>query len=401
MSSLSKPSTSRLFQKTVLAIGLVLLLAASWAAAADARPYTEGRSGNGELKYINDLPVLIVAGTPEEMGRQTAALTGDVVKKLIDYPKKLLEHRSKGSKGKERLAKYREMCNALVPQLSDDHRKEMRAALEQLGAARDFGLLGNLLPDVYRGGFACSSIVVEADHSATGGPLFGRNLDFYTLNILDKYGLVTVRRPKGKHSFVSIGFPGMFGCLSGMNDSGLALAVHEVFASRDGWSLLDPRGLFNPKGEPYTFLFRRVLEQCATVAEAEKLLRAAPRTTLLSLVVCDPKNNAVFELTPDNVADRHSVDGILACTNHFRTSELAVPLLKGCHRYRTLVQARRFDELNISDVAKKLDEVNMPGLTVQTMLFEPAALKLRLAIGSCPSSALPLKELDLKPLLKL
>ncbi len=37
--------------------------------------------------------------------------------------------------------------------------------------------------------------------------------------------------------------------------------------------------------------------------------------------------------------------------------------------------------------------------TFQTMIFEPAALKLHLAIGSCPSSALPLEELDLKPLL--
>jgi len=42
--------------------------------------------------------------------------------------------------------------------------------------------------------------------------------------------------------------------------------------------------------------------------------------------------------------------------------------------------------------------VNLGGLTVQTMIFEPATLKLHLAIGSCPSSALPMKELDLKPL---
>ena len=46
----------------------------------------------------NDLPVMIVAGTPEEMGRQTAVLTGDVVKKLIDYPRKLVQ-RSGGAAG--------------------------------------------------------------------------------------------------------------------------------------------------------------------------------------------------------------------------------------------------------------------------------------------------------------
>jgi hypothetical protein len=41
----------------------------------------------------------------------------------------------------------------------------------------------------------------------------------------------------------------------------------------------------------------------------------------------------------------------------------------------------------------------MGPLTVQTMIFEPAELKLHLAIGSCPSSALPMKIVELKPLL--
>ena len=104
--------------------------------------------------------------------------------------------------------------------------------------------------DIYRGGFGCSSMIVEASRSSTGGPLFGRNLDFYTLGILDKYGLVTVHRPKGKHAFASIGFPGIFGCISGINDAGLALAVHEVFLSKD------KAPMFNPKGMPYTMCFR-------------------------------------------------------------------------------------------------------------------------------------------------
>jgi hypothetical protein len=33
------------------------------------------------------------------------------------------------------------------------------------------------------------------------------------------------------------------------------------------------------------------------------------------------------------------------------------------------------------------------------MIFEPATLKLHLAIGTPPTSALPLKTLELKPLL--
>ncbi len=68
------------------------------------------------------------------------------------------------------------------------------------------------------------------------------------------------------------------------------------------------------------------------------------------------------------MAARHASDGILACTNHFRTEELAV--IKWCPRYQKLIQARKADQpLNVADVAKKMDEVNMGRLTVQTMVF--------------------------------
>ena len=234
------------------------------------------------------------------------------------------------------------MCKSLVPQLPADHREEMRAAAEQLGIDRELGLVGNLLLDVYRGGFGCSSLIVDAGHSATGGPLFGRNLDFYTLGILDKYSLVTVHRPKGKHAFVSIGFPGMFGCLSGMNDAGLALAVHEVFLSRDG------AAMFNPKGVPYTFCFRRILEECATVAEAEKLLRATPRTTILSLALCDRRGRVVLEMTPKSVVARHGE------RRHPRLHEPFPQRGTGgcstwCPRYRKLIQSRKLDRLDVAD----------------------------------------------------
>jgi isopenicillin-N N-acyltransferase like protein len=378
----------RIIERNCVRLLLAILLLAPWAVRADdTRTFREGRFGPAELKYINDLPVLMVSGTPDEIGRQKAALTGDVVRKLATYPRQLIER----SGHKDRLPKCIEMSKLLAPQIPADHRDEMLGFSKQSGIDRDTGILANTLADVYRGSISCSSLMVDARRSTTGGPLFGRNLDFYTLGMLDKYSLVTVHRPKGKHAFVAIGFPGLFGCLSGMNDAGLALAVHEVFFSHDG------APIFNPKGVPYPFCFRRMLEECSTIEEAEKLLRATRRTTLLSLAVCDPRHSMVLEMTPESVVPRHGSGGICACTNHFRTDELAV--LPWCNRYRKLIQSRKLDELGVADVAKKLNEVNMGRMTVQTMIFEPATLKLHLAIGSCPSSALPLKLLELKPLM--
>ena len=365
----------------------MLLLAASTARADETRVFREGRFGKAELKYIDGLPVLSVSGTPEEIGRQKAVLTMDVVQKLATYPRLLLER----SNHKDRLPKCLEISKVLVQRIPADYRAEMRSFADESGVDRDLGILANTLTDMYRGSVSCSSLIVSPERSATGGPLFGRNLDFYTLGLLDKYSLVTIHRPKGKHAFAAVGFPGLFGCLSGMNDAGLALAVHEVFISHDG------APIFNPKGMPYTFCFRQMLEQCATIEQAEKLLRATPRTTLLSLALCDRRHSVVLEMTPNSVVARHGSEGICACTNHFRTDELAV--LPWCNRYRKLIQSRKLDQLDVADVAKKLHEVNLGRLTVQTMIFEPATLKLHLAIGSCPSSALPLRLLELKPLL--
>ena len=114
-------------------------------------------------------------------------------------------------------------------------------------------LVAAAFPDVYRGG-GCSTLAATAPATKGGKPLLARNLDFFPLGILDRYGLIALYRPDGMHAFASVTWPGLCGVLSGMNDAGLALAVHEVLAGRDG------SRLFNPKGVPYTFALRRVLD---------------------------------------------------------------------------------------------------------------------------------------------
>ena len=75
------------------------------------------------------------------------------------------------------------------------HQQEL-AALAAAGKL-DAGELavGNTLLELRRMG--CSVLIVEPAHSATGGPLFGRNFDFPTLGELDKYSIVFVYRPDG------------------------------------------------------------------------------------------------------------------------------------------------------------------------------------------------------------
>ena len=230
-----------------------------------------------------------------------------------------------------------------------------------------------------------------AGKSATKATLFGRNLDFYAIASLDKCGLVTVYRPKGKRAFASVGFPGVMGCLSGINDAGLALAVHEVFLSGDGATML------NTKAMPYAACFRRILEECDSVAAAEKLVRSVERSTLLNLAVCDRQGCAVLEMTPKTVAIRRGQDGVCVCTNHFRTAELR--MLAWCPRYRELVEERAMEKIGVGDVARGLDAVNQGRRTMQTMIFEPGPLLLHVSLGPPPATKQPLHEISLAALL--
>lgn len=347
--------------------------------------YREGQSENGRLEYVNGLPVLTLQGTPEEMGRQAAVLTASTTKALIAYPKDLLA--LFGKQG--HWARLEQVGQTMAPQFPPPHLRELEAFARAARVERNLLLAVNILVDAYRGAFGCSSLIVQPERSATKAPLFGRNLDFYSLGRLQDYSLVTVYRSPGKHAFASVGFPGMLGCLSGMNDAGLSLAVHEVFLTRDG------APMFNPQGMPYLFAFRRILEECTTVAEAEKLLKSVPRTTLFNLAVCDRQRGAVLETTPKSVVLRESNDGICVCLNHFCTKELRTVALS--KRFNLLTQAASMPVIELADVGRKLHEVSQGRMTLQTMIFEPVPLRLHLAIGRAPTTNLPLKQLDLAP----
>lgn len=350
------------------------------------RYFHEGKSGGGQLLYISDVPVLLLKGSPEEMGKAEADLVAVNGREVLDYPRKMLARI--GLDGQ--FARLMALGQKLLPQFPPSHMEEMAAFARDSGLDRDLVIATNTMTDSYRGGFACSSLLVEPQRSATKGPIFGRNLDFFGGDMLERLSLVVVRSQPGKHAFASVSFPGVMGCFSGMNDAGLAVAVHEVFAAADGSSL------FNPKGVPYGLCFRRILEECTTIEEAETLLRSMERTTMLNLAVCDRQKAGVLEMTPKTVVLRRAEDGSCVCTNHFRSDALKVwPV---CSRYATLEAAGRSPEMSVDDVARKMHAVNMGRFTLQTMIFEPATLVLHVAVGHRPASAGPLKRLELAPL---
>jgi isopenicillin-N N-acyltransferase like protein len=365
---------------------LLLVTQAVCVLAKPARTFTPAKTQTAELRYIGDIPVAIFTGTPEEIGQQHADLLAEPGKAALDFPKRFATEF-----GIEAFWPFMAQAGrTLLMNTPERHQQELASIVQRSGLGDGELAVANTLLELRRMG--CSSIIVEPERSATGGPLFGRNFDFETLGELHKYSILMVYRPEGRHAFASVGFPGLVGVFSGINDARLSVATLDVEASADG------SRKFNPAGTPLAFVFRRILEECTSVDEAEALLRSEKATTWMNLAVCDSQGGAVFEITPETIARRDDDQGLVRCTNHFRADGLSVGEL--CDRYDALGKLPAISPLDVPAIQARLHAANQERLTFQTMVFEPRELVLHLALGEPPTSDDPLTRIELAPLFK-
>ncbi len=362
-------------------LALLLAITGSLAAAEPSR-YTAGKCANGELQFVDGLPVVTTAGTPDQIGQALGTLYKQPLKELMGKQ----EDVAHGFGLKQSPGVLVKMSRLAVPMFPDSQRRELQAMADASGSNLDTLDFANIMYEISHFP-ACSTLAVEPSRSTTGTALFGRNLDFPTFGFLDKYSVIVVYHPEGKHAFASITFPSVVGVFSGMNDAGLCIAQLEVNDSADNAARV------NIFGTPVAMCFRRLLEECTTVDEAEKLLREQNRMMMCNLAVCDRTQSAVLEITPKTVARRPSDKGVCPCTNHFRTPELARDTK--CWRYDKLCACQQMDKLGVPEIAHLLDSANQRQFTIQTMIFEPSTLDAHISFGPAPSSSRPLKEIDL------
>ncbi len=370
-------------------LAAVLLVACNaTVSGAGARPFEEAARLGGELKYVRGVPVLFLEGDPEQMGRQQAALVMDVARPLADVPREMAR-RLGVEEGWPALVGT---CRLHQLKMLPRYQREFAAALTAAGFSRaeqDAFVVVNSIFEFYQVG-GCSSLLVEPERSRTGGVLFGRNLDFPSFGHLDRLSLLTVYRPEGRNAFASVGFPVLGGVVSGINEKGVGLAVHIVGSSADH----APR--LNLLGMPLFTTCRRVLEECSTLEEAEKLIAGFRYVSPLLIVACDKRRAAVFEITTRQVVTRRAEDHLLACTNHYRSGPLRVTTF--CDRYRRLERYWKYRRpLTGDDVAEAMRRVAGAG-TLQTMVFEPESLTAHLGIGQLTARNKPLVTLDLAAL---
>ena len=324
-------------------------------------------------------PVVELAGTPEQMGREH----GHELDKPILY---LHDHYLKaylGATAQRFLALG--AAKLFESYFRPEHLAEVDALAAETGMDERETALAQCFLDLSPMN-ACSTITLPAlaarDHVAR----FGRNLEFMSLGVADKYSTIFVCHPDGgRYGFVSIGWPGLVGVLSGMNEHGLALANMEVTRS--------PRF---PGAMPYTLLYRTALERCRSVNEVIDLIEHTPRQTPNNLMVMDASGDrAVLEITPEEVTVRRTTaTEPLVSTNHQRGTDC--DSTGRCWRYDRLHASgkQKFGNVGLKDLEKMLAEVSPGDETLQSMIFEPSTRVIYLAVGADATSK-PFYKFDL------
>lgn len=362
--------------------------------------YPQKTHFRGSLNYKNGIPILVAEGTPSEIGDQVGVLAVLPARDAHSYPRQMFEQHAHYRRFVKNII-WRKLMTAgeqLLANSPSAYRTEFNQIARRIN--RENLLAGNTLFDIkneYDIQLACSSIAVLPERSGTGGLLFGRNLDYPSGGYLHNYAMVIVYKPTGKRAFAAVSYPGVIGCLTGMNEAGVCVAVLEVKALKQGTTK------FTTRGVPYAFCYRRILEECSSVDDARRLLPSLNIDTANSLAICDTRTACVFEMTPDGFAERPSENGACCCANHFvmeRFRPAVEPSTNSIVRLESLRKAASKDRLGIADIQQALDDVCSQETTLQTIVFEPSQLTMHVGVGVIPSTKAKLRKINLSKVLK-
>ena len=159
----------------------------------------------------------------------------------------------------------------------------------------------------------CSSFVLDGNNSEEKELIVGRNFDFYVGDDFAKNKLVMFVEPDAGYKFASIGWAGMMGVLSGMNEKGLTVTINAAKGSMPLSS-----------STPISILAREILQYASNLEEAVGIAKRRNTFVSESILVSSAfdKNAIIIEKTPSEIDVYQTDEYPLICTNHYQSDKL-------------------------------------------------------------------------------
>ncbi len=230
---------------------------------------------NGELRWIDGQRVVILKGTPEQIGKAHGELLKEEANTCIDSVLYTFGTANTIMSGKWFRTELDNAFAQLKKHIPQRFREENRALAVALGRPVEVVDTLNVFPEM----FHCSGFALFGAATVDGKLYHGRVLDYMTTIGLQDAATNFIVAPEGKIPFANVGYAGFTGSVSGMNDAQISLG--EMGGRGEGlWD-----------GVPMATLMRIALEECSTLDQVKKLWSDSPRTCEYYYVFADGKTN--------------------------------------------------------------------------------------------------------------
>lgn len=261
----------------------------TWAATADnGTPQLKevARCEGGLLCTSQGKKVLIVAGTPEQMGAAHGKLMKEDARGLFEKVIYVVGTAETINSGGWFMDRMEEIQRRTGPHIPKRFIAECDAMSRAAGLSVRDGRYGNLFPER----FHCSGVAVRGKASAGGKVVHARVLDYMRDINLQAGAAVIVFMPEGYNKWMTLSYAGFIGTVTAMNEHGLAIGE------------MGGRGEGDWDGMPMSLLLRDVMERAKTVDEALKIIKETPRTCEYYYVLSDKSQNiAALYCTPEKM----------------------------------------------------------------------------------------------------
>ncbi|MEN6451398.1 MAG: C45 family autoproteolytic acyltransferase/hydrolase, partial [Thermoguttaceae bacterium] len=243
-------------------------------------------AGHGMVCRSQGKTILMVSGTPAEMGAAQGTLLREPARKMTERALYLVGGGDTIRSGQWFFDRMAEIERRTTPHIPARFFEEIDALGRAAGVSPRDARAANLFPER----FHCSGVALRGKATQGGRVLHARVLDYMREIDLQQAAVLQVFMPEGRNAWMSVGYAGFVGTVTAMNERGVAIGE------------MGGRGEGHWDGMPMSLLLRDVMERAGTADEALAILRAAQRTCEYYYVLSD-RSGTIRSLrcTPDEV----------------------------------------------------------------------------------------------------